>query len=68
MDVVSDHLRPVPDDDDLARRYSDEREDLPWDDGAPLERPTWWRWVAIAVVIALVVATPVAYAWSVLSR
>ena len=65
---MSDHLRPVPDDDDLARRFSDDREDLPWDDGAPLERPPWWRWVAIAVVIALVVATPVAYAWSVLAR
>ena len=40
-------------------------EDFDWfDAGAdePLRRPVWWRWVAVAVVIALVVATPVAYA------
>ena len=28
----------------------------------PLRRPVWWRWVAVVLVIALVVATPVAYA------
>jgi hypothetical protein len=28
----------------------------------PLRRPVWWRWVAVVVVIALVVATPFAYA------
>ena len=27
-----------------------------------LRRPVWWRWVAVVVVIAMVVATPVAYA------
>lgn len=40
-------------------------DDLHWfDDRAdePLRRPVWWRWVAVVVVIALVVATPVAYA------
>jgi hypothetical protein len=40
-------------------------DDSDWfDDGAdePLRRPVWWRWVAVVVVIALVVATPVAYA------
>ena len=40
-------------------------DDFDWfDDGAeePLRRPVWWRWVALVVVIALVVATPVAYA------
>jgi len=40
-------------------------DDLDWfDDGAdePLRRPVWWRWIAVVVVIALVVATPVAYA------
>jgi hypothetical protein len=35
-----------------------------FDDGdeEPLARPVWWRWVAVVVVIALVVATPFAYA------
>jgi hypothetical protein len=40
-------------------------DDFDWfDDGPdePLRRPVWWRWVAIVVVIAMVVATPVAYA------
>lgn len=40
-------------------------DDFDWfDDRAdrPLRRPVWWRWVAVVVVIALVVATPVAYA------
>jgi hypothetical protein len=32
-----------------------------WDE-EPLRRPVWWRWVAIVVVVALVVATPFAYA------
>jgi hypothetical protein len=31
-------------------------------DEQPLPRPVWWRWVAVVVVIALVVATPFAYA------
>ena len=38
--------------------------DTHWfDDGPedPLRRPVWWRWVAVVVVIAMVVATPVAY-------
>ena len=40
-------------------------DDIGWfDDGSqePLRRPVWWRWVAVVVVIALVVATPAAYA------
>jgi hypothetical protein len=53
---VSRHLDPVPElpDDDFLR----------FDDGdeEPLPRPVWWRWVAVVVVIALVVATPFAYA------
>ena len=67
---MSDHLRPVPDEgeDDLARRFAEDLEHDPWESGAPIVRPSWWRWVALAVVIALVVATPVAYAWSVLVR
>lgn len=32
--------------------------------GAPLVRPVWWRWVAIAVVVALVVAGPIAFVLS----
>jgi hypothetical protein len=39
------------------------------DDGLePMRRPAWWRWVAIVVVIAMVVATPVAYALYLLLR
>jgi hypothetical protein len=28
----------------------------------PIVRPAWWRWVALMVVLAMVVATPFAYA------
>jgi len=34
----------------------------PDDDRAPLRRPPWWRWVAVVLIVALVVATPFAYA------
>jgi hypothetical protein len=34
----------------------------PDDDGASLRRPPWWRWVAVVLIVALVVATPFAYA------
>jgi hypothetical protein len=34
----------------------------PDDDDAWLRRPPWWRWVAIVLIVALVVATPFAYA------
>jgi hypothetical protein len=40
-------------------------DEIAWfDDGGvePLPRPDWWRWVAVVVVIALVLATPFAYA------
>jgi hypothetical protein len=40
-------------------------DEIAWfDDGGvePLPRPVWWRWVAVVVVIALVLATPFAYA------
>lgn len=52
------HLEPVPEPD----------EETGWDEGwadqdlEPIRRPPWWRWVAIVVVVAMVVATPVAYA------
>jgi hypothetical protein len=42
--------------------------DLEDRDFEPIERPRWWRWVAIAVVAALVVATPLAYGISILLR
>ncbi len=32
------------------------------DGDEPIARPSWWRWVAIAIVVAMVVATPFAYA------
>lgn len=35
-----------------------------WEELAPLTRPAWWRWVAIAVIVAMVVAGPFAYALS----
>jgi hypothetical protein len=40
-------------------------EEISWFDDVdeqPLPRPVWWRWVAVVVVVALVVATPFAYA------
>jgi hypothetical protein len=40
-------------------------EEIAWFDDRdeePLPGPVWWRWVAMVLVIALVVATPFAYA------
>jgi hypothetical protein len=37
-------------------------EDQDRDAYEPIERPPWWRLVAILVVVAMVVATPFAYA------
>jgi hypothetical protein len=56
--VVSHHLEPIPgpgDEDLLA---------FDGEDDAPIRRSAWWRWVAIIVVLAMVVATPFAYALS----
>ena len=55
------HLREVepPPDDDRGEVAWDDDGDL--DEDAPLVRPPWWRWVAIAVILAMVVATPFAY-------
>ena len=65
---MSRHLEPVPDPDpgdqpDAPGPWEDDGGSLGFDDDLePLRRPAWWRWVAIVVVIAMVVATPVAYA------
>jgi hypothetical protein len=50
---VDRYLEPAPEPtpEDLAA----------FDDDAPLARPPWWRWIAVIVVVALVVATPFAY-------
>jgi hypothetical protein len=38
-------------------------EDVPaFDEDVPPVRSAWWRWVALIVVVALVVATPFAFA------
>jgi hypothetical protein len=57
---VSRHLDPVP--------WSPEDVDPFSEDDEPLRRPRWWRWVALVVAIALVVATPFAYALYLLLR
>ena len=57
-EVVNRNLEPIPgngDEDLLA---------FDVDDDEPIRRPAWWRWVAIIVVLAMVVATPFAYALS----
>jgi hypothetical protein len=33
-------------------------------DDEPIRRSAWWRWVAIIVALAMVIATPFAYALS----
>ena len=62
---VPNHLEPVrpdaadpfgPDDLDLFEPDVDEL--------APLARPAWWRWVALAVIFAMIVAGPLAYVLS----
>jgi hypothetical protein len=63
---VERHLGPVP---DPAADGEDPFEDEdPFADGSfdqPMApRAPWWRWVAILVAVALVVATPFAYALS----
>ena len=47
------HLEPAPGSDEVLSAFDEE---------APLVRPAWWRWVAVVVAIALIVATPFAYA------
>jgi hypothetical protein len=52
--AVDRDLEPVPD-----LPFQDVRA---FDDEPLPVRRAWWRWVAVVVVIALVVATPFAYA------
>ena len=55
------HLEPVP---DRPGEDEDPFADDPFDDEPMPPRAPWWRWVAILVALALVVATPFAYALS----
>ncbi len=62
---MPNHLQPVPEE------HREPPSDEWWSgefEAEPLVRPPWWRWVAIAVVLALVVATPFAYFISLLLR
>jgi hypothetical protein len=62
VEAVSHHLEPIPgpEDEDLLA--------FDGDDDEPIRRSAWWRGVAIIVVLAMVVATPFAYAlWKLLS-
>jgi hypothetical protein len=53
-EVLSHHLEPMPGPADEGL--------LPFDgEDEPIRRSAWWRWVAIIVVLAMVVATPFAY-------
>lgn len=54
--VVSRHLEPVSDLPDEGPWSIDDAHQL------PITHPAWWRWVAVVLVLALVVATPFAYA------
>jgi len=56
--VVRRYLEPIPGPGDENALAFDGGED------EPIPRSAWWRWVAIIVVLAMVVATPFAYALS----
>ena len=55
---MSHHLEaiPGPGEDDVEAFGLDEIE--------PIRRSAWWRWVAIIVALAMLVATPFAYVLS----
>jgi hypothetical protein len=63
---VPHHLEPAPSgppgyEDRASDDFdSDDLEPDEWSE--PIVRPAWWRWVALMVVLAMVVATPFAYA------
>jgi len=60
------HLEPVatvdpdgswePPDDPDEGDWGDDGESTPW------ARPSWWRWIAVVVIVAMVVAGPFAFA------
>lgn len=57
------HLEPVEPPDSVDWDDDEPFEALESGDGLePIVRPAWWRWVAIAVIVAMVVAGPFAYA------
>ena len=60
--AMGHHLEPIPGlgDEDV--------EAFDADDDEPLRRSAWWRWVAIIVALAMVIATPFAYVLSILLR
>jgi hypothetical protein len=60
---VPHHLEPVgswpgdtPDSVEDSSGFDDDAGEL-----EPLVRPTWWRWVAIVVIVSMVAAGPIAY-------
>lgn len=55
------HLEPAP---GPAGEDEDPFADEAFDDEPMPPRASWWRWVAVLVALALVVATPFAYALS----
>jgi hypothetical protein len=57
-EVVSHHLEPIPGPREEDLRAFDGHDD------EPIRRSAWWRWAALIVVLAMVVATPFAYALS----
>ena len=62
VEAVGHHLEPIPGlgDEDI--------EAFDVDDDEPFGRSAWWRWVAIIVALAMVIATPFAYVLSILLR
>jgi hypothetical protein len=51
---VPHHLESVPSDELDEPDFGDDLE--------PIVRPAWWRWVAIAVIVAMAVAGPFGFA------
>jgi hypothetical protein len=62
--VVERHLEPVSDPTGPAGEDADPFAEEAFDDEPMPPRASWWRWVAVLVAVALVVATPFAYALS----
>jgi hypothetical protein len=54
-EVVIHHLGPIPGPGEEDLSAFDDPDD------EPIRRSAWWRWMAVIVVVALVVATPFAY-------